>query len=51
MEQLIIECIRTVLLNEGYTPQSADVAIRWNGAEIKDIIEKYLRKTLDKEDY
>lgn len=40
LENLIVQCIRAVLISEGYSPDRAKSAINWSYHEIKDIIER-----------
>lgn len=42
--QMVIECIETVIENEGglQSTSNVDCAINWNFSEIEEIIEKYL---------
>ena len=42
--QIVIECIKTVIDNEGglKSTVSTDCAINWNYSEIEEIIEKHL---------
>ena len=40
LENLIIQCVKVVLISEGYSLNRAQVAINWSYHEIKDIIER-----------
>ena len=40
IEKIILDCIKLVLRNEGYSEESIKTAINWNYAEIKDFLER-----------
>lgn len=40
MEDIILNCIKKVLINEGYTYEQAVTAISWNFPELLPLIEQ-----------
>ena len=39
-EKIVVECIKTVLRNEGYNEEKIKTVLNWNYTDIKEIIEK-----------